>query len=76
MLAVAGVLALGVGGILLFLSLSLVDASIAIPLSSVSPLFSLMLAKRYSGERITPRIIMGAALIVVGVVLVSFYNHQ
>jgi drug/metabolite transporter (DMT)-like permease len=71
-LAAAGIIALGVGGILLFTSYSLIDANIATPLSSISPLFSLVLARHYSGEKATTRIIAGALLIVVGVVLVTF----
>jgi drug/metabolite transporter (DMT)-like permease len=73
-LAAAGIIALGVGGILLFTSYSLIDANIATPLSSISPLFSLALARRYSGEKATTRIVAGAILIVVGVVFVTFLS--
>jgi DME family drug/metabolite transporter len=73
-LAAAGIIALGVGGILLFTSYSLIDANIATPLSSISPLFSLALARHYSGEEATVRIILGAILIVIGVVLVTFFS--
>jgi drug/metabolite transporter (DMT)-like permease len=73
---VAGILALGVGGILLFTSYSLIDANIATPLSSISPLFSLVLARQYAGEKATSRIIIGAVLIVIGVVLVSLFAPQ
>jgi drug/metabolite transporter (DMT)-like permease len=75
-LGVAGILALGVGGILLFTSYSLIDANIATPLSSISPLFSLVLARQYAGEKATSRIIIGAVLIVIGVVLVSLFAPQ
>jgi uncharacterized membrane protein len=76
MLAVAGILALGLGGILLFVSLSLIAASRAIPLSSVSPLLSLLLASLYAGEKVTAKVVVGTVLIVMGVVLVSFYAGQ
>jgi uncharacterized membrane protein len=73
-LAVAGILALGVGGILLFMSQTLIENSKAIPLSSISPLFSLALASHYSGEKVTAKIIVGTVLIVTGVILVTFYS--
>ena len=72
-LAAAGIIALGVGGILLFTSYSLIDANIATPLSSISPLFSVILARHYSGEKAPARIATGAILIVVGVVFVTFF---
>jgi DME family drug/metabolite transporter len=75
-LAIAGILALGVGGVLLFLSLSLIDAARAIPLSSISPLLSLVLARQYSGEKVTMKVIIGTALIVTGVVLITFLGQQ
>jgi drug/metabolite transporter (DMT)-like permease len=73
-LAVAGIVALGVGGILLFTSYTLINANIATPLSSISPLFSLLLARQYAGEKATARNIVGAVLIVVGVVIISFFE--
>jgi drug/metabolite transporter (DMT)-like permease len=72
-LGLAGILALGVGGILLFTSYSLINANIATPLSSTSPLFSLVLARRYAGEKATLKVIIGAILIVIGVMLVSVF---
>jgi len=71
-LASAGILALGVGGTLLFISQTLIENSRAIPLSSISPLFSLVLASHYSGEKVTTRIAIGTILIVAGVILVTF----
>lgn len=67
---------LGLGGILLFVSLSLIAASRAIPLSSVSPLLSLLLTSLYAGEKVTAKVVVGTILIVMGVVLVSFYAGQ
>jgi DME family drug/metabolite transporter len=71
LLAVAGILALAVGGILLFTSYQLINANIATPLSSTSPFFSLILARQYAGEKATYRIILGTIFIVFGVALVS-----
>jgi len=75
-LGAAGIIALGVGGILLFTSYSLINANIATPLSSISPLFSLVLARRYAGETTTVRVVLGAILIVTGVMLVSIFAPQ
>lgn len=72
-LGAAGIIALGVGGILLFTSYSLIKANIATPLSSISPLFSLLLARQYAGEKTTIRNTVGAVLIVAGVVMVSLF---
>jgi DME family drug/metabolite transporter len=72
-LALAGILALGVGGILLFMSQTMIENSKAVPLSSISPLFSLLLASHYSREKITAKIVMGTILIVTGVILVTFF---
>jgi len=71
--AVGGMLEIGLGAILLFSSLALTDASRAIPLSSVSPLFSLVIASIYSGERVGTRNVVGTVLIVAGIILVTFY---
>jgi len=70
-LAVAGVLALGVGGILLLQSLALTDASKTAPLSSTSPLFTVVLALAFLKEKITTRLATGTGLIMLGVGLVS-----
>ena len=72
-LAIAGILALGLGGILLFTSLYLIDASIAIPLSSTSPFLSILLAMLYLKEKVGIKIIVGTLLIITGLVLLTFY---
>ncbi len=73
LLAVAGILALAIGGILLFTSYVLINANVATPLSSTSPFFSLILARHYAGEKATSRIILGTIFIVFGVALVSIF---
>ena len=70
-LALAGMLALGLGGIFLFSSLALIDASKAVPLSSTSPFFSLILASIYAGEKVGAKIVVGTTLIVTGIILVT-----
>ncbi|MCW3975522.1 MAG: DMT family transporter [Candidatus Bathyarchaeota archaeon] len=72
-LAIAGMLGIGLGTIFLFVSLALLDASIAIPLSSISPFLSLMLASLYAGEKMRPKIVIGTSLIVTGIILLTFY---
>jgi len=70
--AVGGMLEIGLGAILLFSSLALIDASRAIPLSSTYPLFSLVLASIYSGEKVGAKNVVGTMLIVAGIILVTF----
>ena len=72
-LSISGMLGIGLGGIFLYLSLALTDASIAIPLTSISPLFSLILASLYAGEKVGTRIVAGTFLIVAGVILLTFF---
>ncbi len=72
-LGVAGMLALSLGGSLLFSSLTLIDASIAIPLSSTSPFLSILLASLFLKEKVTLKIILGTVLIVTGLILLTFY---
>ncbi len=73
LLAIAGMIGIGLGTILLFVSLALLDASIAIPLSSISPFLSLMLASLYAGEKMRAKIVIGTFLIVAGIILLTFY---
>ncbi len=70
-LAAGGILELGIGGLLLFQSLRLADASRVIPLSSTTPLFALALASQYTGEKILFRLVLGAILTVAGVMLIT-----
>lgn len=71
MLSVAGVLDHGVGGILILLSLALTEASKVALLSSIYPLFTVVLALALLKEKATPRLLTGTGLVVLGVCLVS-----
>jgi transporter family protein len=71
-LAAAGILALGLGGTFIFISLSFIEASRAIPLSSISPLLTLFLASLFTREKITTKIVVGTVLVVAGVILLTF----
>ncbi|MBS7655795.1 DMT family transporter [Candidatus Bathyarchaeota archaeon] len=72
-IVVGGVLGLGLGGMFVFLSLSLTTASKAIPLSSISPFFTLILAFFYAKEKLEAKIIIGTMLVVTGVFLLTLY---
>jgi len=72
-IAIGGILGLGLGGMLVFLSLSLTTASKAIPLSSISPFFTLILAFFYAKEKLETKLIIGTILIVAGVFLLTIY---
>jgi len=65
-LASAGIIALGLGWVLLAVSLSFVEASRAVPVSSVSPLFATLIGAFLLKEKVTLRIFVGSVLIVLG----------
>ena len=70
---IAGILSSGLGVIMLFTSLSMIDASIAIPLSSITPFISILLASFYIREKVGFKIIVGTSLIVTGIVLLIVF---
>lgn len=72
-LAIAGVLALGVGDSLLILALSMADATVVAPLSASSPLFSAILAAALLREKATIRLSLGALLVSIGAGLLLAY---
>jgi len=65
-LALAGIIALGLGWFLLALSLTYIQASRAVPISSVSPLFATLIGALFLKEKVTVRIFVGSVLIVLG----------
>ena len=70
-LAIGGILELGIGGTLLFVSLKLGDASRTIPLLSTTPLFTLVLAAQYAGEKMSLRLLIGTVITVAGIVIIA-----
>jgi len=62
--------ALGLGWFLLAVSLSQIDASRAVPISSVSPLFTTLIGAFLLKEKVTVKIFVGSVLIVLGIALV------
>ena len=65
-LALGGVVALGLGWVLLAGSLLDIPASHAVPISSVSPLFATLFGAFLLKERVTTRIFAGSVFIVLG----------
>ena len=65
-LASAGIIALGLGWVLLAVSFSLIEASRSVPISSVSPLFATLIGAFFLKEKVTLRIFVGSVLIVLG----------
>jgi len=69
-LALGGIVALGLGWVLLAVSLSQIEASRAVPISSVSPLFATLIGAFFLKEKVTMRIFVGSVLIVFGTYVV------
>jgi len=65
-LALGGIVALGLGWVLLAVSLLDIPASYAVPISSVSPLFATLFGAFLLKERVTTRIFVGSVSIVLG----------
>jgi len=65
-LALGGIVALGLGWVLLAVSLLDIPASYAVPISSVSPLFATLFGAFLLKERVTTRIFVGSVFIVLG----------
>ena len=69
-LALGGIVALGLGWILLAVSLSQIEASRAVPISSVTPLFATLVGAFFLKEKVTVKIFVGSVLIVLGTLVV------
>lgn len=67
---IGGLFGIGVGDFFFYMSLNLIDASIAASLTTSSPLFTLLLAVIYLRENIKFNQLVGTVLIVLGVILV------
>lgn len=65
-LAFGGIVALGLGWVLLAVSLSLIEASRSVPISSVTPLFATLVGAFFLKERVTVKVFVGSVLIVLG----------
>jgi len=65
-LALGGIVGLIFGWVLLAVSLSYTEASRAVPISSVSPLFATLVGAFFLREKVTVKIFVGSILIVLG----------
>jgi transporter family protein len=70
-LLIAGALAGGLAMVLYYTALKHTQASRVIPLTSIYPLFTVFFSAMMLGEKISPKVVVGTILIVLGVVLVS-----
>jgi DME family drug/metabolite transporter len=71
LLSLAGILALGVGGTLVYYGLKIAAAVVVVPLSATTPLFSTVIAATFLKEKVTRKILAGSVLITLGVILIS-----
>lgn len=65
------VIGMVIGDVLQFVAMTRIGVARAMPISSCFPLFTIAIAALFLGERITLRTIVGAVLVVGGVVLVA-----
>lgn len=65
-LALGGIVALGIGWFLITVSLSYIRPSRAVPISSTSPLFATLFGVFLLKEKVTLKIFIGSAMIVLG----------
>jgi DME family drug/metabolite transporter len=68
---VSGVIGLGVGDTLYMMSLRDIGVARAIPITCTYPLFNLLWAVSLSGETVTFPVVLGAVIIVLGIMLLS-----
>lgn len=69
-LALGGIFGMGLGSYMFFLSLTNIGTAQATSLSSVTPLFSGILAVKFLGERMTSQLLLGMLITIAGVWLV------
>jgi len=69
-LLTAGALGGGLAMILYYIALKFTQASKVVPLTSIYPLFTVIFSAIALGENISPKVVVGTILIILGVVLV------
>ena len=69
-LLTAGALGGGLAMILYYIALKFTQASKVVPLTSIYPLFTVIFSAIVLGENISPKVVIGTILIILGVVLV------
>jgi transporter family protein len=70
-LLLAGIIAGGFAMVVYFKALKLTQASKVVPITSIYPLITVVFSAILLGEDINPKVVIGAILIVLGVMLVS-----
>lgn len=65
-LALGGIVALGLGWFLLTVSLSYIQPSRAVPISSISPFFAILFGALLLKEKVTVKIFTGSVMVVLG----------
>jgi drug/metabolite transporter (DMT)-like permease len=70
-LAIAGVLGIGVGSLFYIFAVQEVGAGRTAVLTSTQPLFALPLAVLFLREKITPKVVLGTALCILGIWFVA-----
>ncbi len=69
-LLTAGALGGGVAMVLYYMALKFTSASKVVPITSIYPLFTILFSSIALGENVSPKVVVGAVLIVLGVALV------
>jgi len=72
MATIGGFLSLALGGLFLMLGLNYAGVSKTSPLTSVTPMFSTILAVFFLKEKLDTNICLGTALIILGIILIVF----
>lgn len=67
----AGIIGPFIGRVFLYMGLDRVGASIGSPLSEIKPLYAAIGAVLFLGERLSPSIVLGTLLIIIGVITIS-----
>ena len=67
----SGIIGLGLGDTLYFMSLKWIGVARAVPLTCIYPLFSVLWAVFLVGERITLAVVLGAVVIVLGILFLG-----
>ena len=66
-----GALGMVVGGVIFLLSVNLIGASRATPLSASSPVWASMMSSLFLKEKVTPRLLISSALVVAGTYFIA-----
>ncbi len=66
-LAVAGVIGIGIGGLFFIFAIQEAGAGRTAVLVSTQPIFALPLAVLFLGEKVTPKVVLGTALCILGI---------